>query len=449
MAQVGSAQRPLRVAIVGSGPSGFYTAAALLQSGIQLQIDLLDRLPTPFGLVRGGVAPDHQKIKGVVRAYNKTAQMPGFRFLGNVTVGVDVSLQRLLEAYDQVVLAVGASSSRKLHIEGEELPGSHAATDFVGWYNGHPDHQHHDFDLSCSVAVVVGVGNVAMDVTRILAQDPARLTQTDITDAALDELRDSKITDIYVLGRRGPAQAAFSPAEIRELDEIEGVDLIVRPEDAALDPCSAAWLEEHGDKRAQQNVAFLQEVAQRQGTAPRRVHLRLRTSPIAYRGPDRVRQVELGRNVLECHDGEPTARDTGEREQLDAGLVLRAVGYRGVRLPGAPFDERRGIIPNRAGQVIDGEAVVPRLFVVGWAKRGPKGLIGTNRADAKETVEHMLAALPGLDPTPRDALSFDGAVSWDGWERLDALELAEGEQRGKIRQKFLEIDAMLGALEDA
>lgn len=448
MAQVGSEQRPLKVAIVGSGPSGFYAAAALLQSSARVEVDLFDRLPTPFGLVRGGVAPDHQKIKGVVKAYDKTATLPGFRFLGNVDVGGDVSLEQLLAAYDQVVLAVGASSSRSLGLEGEALPGSHAATDFVGWYNGHPDHQRHGFDLGVQAAVVVGVGNVAMDVTRILIQDPDRLAPTDITDVALQALRDSQITDVHVLGRRGPAQAAFSPAEIKEIEQLEGVDLVVRPEDAALDPRSEAWLETHGDKRARQNVAFLQEIAGRPITAPRRVHLHLLTSPTAYRGTDRVERVELGRNRLEeGSSASPVARDTGEREQLDAGLVLRAVGYRGVPLPGAPFDERTGTIPNQDGQVIDGEAQVARLFVVGWAKRGPTGLIGTNRADSRETVERMLEALPGLDPAPREALPLAGAVSWEDWRRLDALERAAGERQGKIRQKFVQIDAMLGALE--
>ncbi len=448
MAQVGSSERPLRVAVVGSGPSGFYAAGALLSSPHVVHVDLLDRLPTPFGLVRGGVAPDHQKIKSVVKAYDRTAKLPGFRFLGNVAVGRDVSLGSLLESYDQVVLAVGCEGSNELGIEGEDLDGSHSATDFVGWYNGHPDHQGHAFDLSVSAAVVVGVGNVAMDVTRVLLRDPDQLASTDITDRAVRALRESRITDVYVLGRRGCAQAAFSPAEIKEIAELDGVDLVVRPQDAELDPLSAAWLEEHGDKQARQNVEFLQQIAGREPTAPRRVHLRLLTSPIRYLGDGHVQHVEVGYNQLVDRGGRIGCSDTGERARIDAGIVFRAVGYRGVPLPGAPFDDRRGIIPNREGRVVDGEQVVPRLYVVGWAKRGPSGLIGTNRADAKATVDVMLADVPDLDPADSAPIAaLDAlAVTWEDWGRIDAAEVERGSRSGKLREKFVQIPAMLTAL---
>lgn len=450
MAGIGTPERPLRVAVVGAGPSGFYAAGALLGSPHVVRVDLFDRLPAPYGLVRGGVAPDHQNIKAVTRAYERTAATEGFRFLGNVRIGQDVSLDGLLASYDQVVLAVGCESAQALGIPGEGLAGSHSATAFVGWYNGHPDHRDLAIDLSCRAAVVVGVGNVAMDVTRVLVRDRDELAATDIAEHALEALRASRITDVYVLGRRGVAQASFSPAEIKEIEELPDVDLVVRPEDAALDPASAAWLEAHGDKAARANVAFLQEIAGRPTTKPRRVHLRLRTSPIALHGGERVESVELGRNAL-ADDGRGGVRavDTGERESLPAGLVFRAVGYRGVPLPGAPFDERTGTIPNAGGRVTrDGEGV-PRLYVVGWAKRGPQGLIGTNRADAKDTVDRMLEDLPRLPVGERPALAgLDGrAVTWEDWGRIDAEEVRRGKARGKIREKFTRVAEALAVLD--
>jgi ferredoxin--NADP+ reductase len=289
-----------------------------------------------------------------------------------------------------------------------------------------------------------------MDVTRILLRDRDELAATDITDEAVARLRESSITDVYVLGRRGAAQAAFSPAEIKEIAELDDVDLVVRPEDAALDEHSAAWLEEHGDKNARKNVAFLQEIAGAPVTKPKRVHLRLLTSPVRYDGDGRVEQVTIGRNEIYLDDsGRARPRDTGDREQLAAGLVLRAVGYRGVPLPGAPFDDRRGLIPNKLGRVVDAAgAVVPRLYVAGWAKRGPTGLIGTNRADAKETVDQMFDDLPGLEPIERVPLSHleERAVDWAGWQRLDELEVERGRAKGKIRDKFTRVDDMISAL---
>lgn len=448
MSDIGTESRPLRVAIVGSGPSGFFAAAALLASDRVCDIDLFDRLPTPFGLVRGGVAPDHQKIKSVVRAFTKTAQSPHFRFLGNVEIGRDVPLDALRTAYDQVVLAIGAESARSLGIPGEQLAGSYDATSFVGWYNGHPAFQSRDYDLSGSTAVIVGVGNVAMDVTRVLAQSPARLADTDITAAALEALEAHQISDIYVLGRRGPAQAAFSPAEIKEIESLEGVDLVVRPEDAEVDPLSAAWLEQSGDRQATQNVAFLQEIAGRPTTAPRRVHLRLHTSPHAYSGAGKVEQVEVGTNrIVARSDGRMSAEDTGQREILNAQFVLRSVGYRGVPLPGAPFDDRTGTVPNQEGRVVDGAAVVPGLYVVGWAKRGPSGLIGSNRADSKATVQRMLEDVPGLPSKPAVRLPIARSVGWADWEALDRIEIDAGQAKGKIREKITRVEAMLAALE--
>jgi len=458
---LGTPQRPLRVAIVGAGPSGFYAAAALLKhKELVVEVDLLDRLPTPFGLVRGGVAPDHQKIKGVVRAYNKTAQHERFRFFGNIKVGSDVTVAELQETYDQVCFAIGAESSRSLGIDGEDLAGSHSATAFVGWYNGHPDYRDLDFDLSTTGVVVVGVGNVAMDVARVLARDPEQLAETDIADYALDALRASKVTDIYVLGRRGPAQAAFSPAEIKEIGELEGVDLILPPSAHELDPVSANWLDEHGSKNHKKNVDYLQEKASEGPTgAPKRVHLLMVTSPRAVLGDgDRMSGVHIERNEIYLDDrGNPRPRGTGQTETLEAGLMFRSVGYRGVPLPGLPYHQAWGIVPNDEGRVTDNDgAVLPGVYVVGWAKRGPSGLIGTNRADSQATVAKMVEDAAGQPapsrPTAEEAAVFiasktERVVTWSDWERLDQLERDAGEARGQIRRKFTSISEMIAALD--
>jgi ferredoxin/flavodoxin---NADP+ reductase len=446
MAEIGTAERPLRVAVVGAGPSGFYAAAALFASGRAVRVDMFDRLPTPYGLVRGGVAPDHQKIKGVIRVYDKTAAQEGFRFLGNVKVGDTVTTEQLLAAYDQVVLAVGCESANEIGVPGEDLLGSHSATEFVGWYNAHPDHLEKAFDLSCSAAVVVGVGNVSMDVTRILVRDRDDLAKTDIAEHALEALRGSAVTDVHVLGRRGPVQAAFSPSEIKEIAELEGVDLLVRPEDLELDAGSEAELAASSDKTVHDNVAFLRSIAGRPSTAPRRVHLHLLTSPMAYSGEGRVEQVEIGRNRLEARaSGGLSARDTGERTKIEAGLVFRAVGYRGIPVPGVPFDERRGIVPNEAGRVVRDGVPIDRLYVVGWAKRGPSGLIGTNRADSKATVDQMMADLPKLDPAARHDHELPEALCWADWQQIDAAEVSRGQERGKLREKFVRVADMLAA----
>lgn len=449
MSALGTADRPLRVAIVGSGPSGFYAATALLASEGHVEVDLFDRLPTPFGLVRGGVAPDHQKIKTVKRAYEKTAAHERFQFIGHVHIGRDVSMDALLASYDQVVLAVGAEADRTMGIPGENLPGSHSATAFVGWYNGHPDHQSHVFDLDVETAVVVGVGNVAMDVSRILAAPPAHLATTDITTIALNQLKGSRIRDIVVLGRRGPAQAAFTPSEIKEIDALDDVDVVISQADATLDPLSQEWLDLFGERANRENVSFLQSIAGRTPTASRRVHLRLLTSPQELAGDGRVQRVDVGRNRLtKRDDGSLKPVDTGERETIEAGLVLRAVGYRGVPLPGVPFDDKRGIIPNVEGRVMDGDQPCDRLYVVGWAKRGPSGLIGSNRADSKATVQKMVEDRPGLTNAPRPPLNLpDTAVSWSHWERIDAHEVEAGQNAGKIREKFVAVDEMLDVLQ--
>lgn len=439
------AERPWRIAVVGAGPSGFYAVQALQASKQPMVIDLLDRLPTPFGLVRAGVAPDHQNIKAVVRAYEKIASQPGFHFRGGVSLGADVTMDDLLGSYDQVVLAVGCEQANPLGVPGEDLRGSHSATAFVGWYNGHPDHRDHEFELDATAAVVVGVGNVAMDVTRLLVGDRDALARTDIAVHALEELRASRVTDVYVLGRRGAAQVAFTPGELVELDELPDVDLRVRPEDAALDPDSAAWAATAKDKALDDNLRHLRAFAER-GPRDRakRIHLWLNTSPLALEGEGgRLQRVVVGRNRVES-DGRGGFRavDTGERTVIEAGLVFRAVGYRGRPLPGVPFDDKTGTIPNVGGRVGD------RLYCVGWAKRGPKGLIGTNRADSKDTVERMLEDLPGLPRPARAPLPrVEAALDWSDWKHLDEHERSQGEAAGKLREKITRVPHMHAVLE--
>ncbi|REJ85871.1 MAG: NADP oxidoreductase [Acidobacteria bacterium] len=459
----GSEERPVRVAIIGSGPSGFYAAGALLKADPVVEVDVFDRLPTPFGLVRGGVAPDHQKIKNVIRVYNKTAEHERFRFLGNVMVGRDLSVDDLLRHYDQIVYAVGNESDRSMNVPGEELEGVHSATEFVGWYNGHPDFQDRSFALDRARRVaVVGNGNVAMDVARVLSQDLDVLAETDITDGALDALRASTIEEIVILGRRGPAQAAFSPKEIKELGELEHAELVVEPAEARLDPLSAEWLESAAPS-ARKNVEYLLEKSAETPSgspAKRRICCRFLVSPTEFLGEGgKLTAVRIERNELTAdRDGTPRPRGTGEHETLEVDLVFKAVGYRGVPLQGVPFHERWGIFPNDEGRITDGPGgpVVPRQYVVGWAKRGPSGLIGTNGPDSQATVAKMLEDVPALGegaPEPsREAvdalLSRRGVdvVTFEDWQRLDEDELARGSERGKVRDKYLSVDEMVEAV---
>jgi len=453
---LGSAARPLTVAIVGSGPAGFYAAEHLLRQSLSVRVDLLERLPVPFGLVRFGVAPDHQRIKQAARAFERTAQHPGFRFFGNVDVGRDVTHAELLEHYDQVLYSVGSAADRRLGIPGEDLAGSHSATSFVGWYNGHPDFRCDPFDLGCERAIVVGMGNVALDVARVLVRDPEELGETDITSYALQALRESRVREVVVLGRRGPAQAAFDLSELQDIVGLKGVSVRVRREEIA----PALDLPDL-DSTKRKLVEFLMQLAE---TAPpaseRRVSLRFCVSPVEVLGKDgRVDAVRLEQNDLErASDGSTRARPSGRFDVEPAGLIFRSIGYRGIALPGLPFDERNGIIPNAGGRVTDGPngPVCERVYVAGWIKRGPTGLIGTNKADAKDTVAKMLEDLPALDPN-RAAPGIEAtlqrrgvrAVSFAEWQILDELERRAGQRSGKLREKFCSVADMLGALADA
>ncbi|MCA8942590.1 MAG: FAD-dependent oxidoreductase [Planctomycetes bacterium] len=453
-----SAQRPLRVAIVGSGPSAMYAAEALFKAdGLDVRVDVFDRLPTPYGLVRGGVAPDHQKIKNVVRVYEKVESDPRYRFFGNVTLGRDVSVADLRAHYDQIVYAVGNESDRKMGIPGEDLDGVHSATDFVGWYNGHPDYRDLEFKLATAQRVaIVGNGNVAVDVARILVRQPDELAPTDIADYALSALRASSVKDVVMLGRRGPAQAAFSPKELQELADLDAVSVVVDPAEIELDELSAEWLESQ-PRSSKRNVEILKDLAEVAPTAgARTIHCRFLVSPVEFAGGSGIERVRIEHGELVADDrGTPRPKGTGKFEDLDVDLVFKAVGYRGVAIDGVPFDEGWGVIPNDEGRVLerrDGD-VVPNEYVVGWAKRGPTGLIGTNSPDAKDTVARMVEDvtatrvwddLPGEDAIT-DLLTRRGVefVNLEDWRRLDAFEQEQGAQRGKIRAKLTSVEEML------
>jgi ferredoxin/flavodoxin---NADP+ reductase len=444
--------RPLRVAVIGSGPAGFYAAGALLASeDPAVEVDLIDRLPTPWGLVRLGVAPDHPNIKAVSRAFEKIALQPGFRFLGNVEVGRDVTHEELAEAYDAVVYAIGAQTDRRLGIPGEELAGSWPATAFVAWYNGHPDFQKLEFDLSHERAVVIGNGNVALDVARMLALTPEELAPTDTTDAAIDAINGAGVKEILVLGRRGPVQASWTPVEVGELGDLAGADIVVDPADLELDEASAAELAAAAPT-VKRNLEHLRAYAAREPEGKARtIRLRFLTSPTAILGDEKVEAIELVRNELVQGRAVPT----DVRETVECGIVLRSVGYRGLPLPGVPFDEGSYTVPNDRGRVLGSNgAPLAGFYCAGWIKRGPTGVIGTNKKDATETTQLLLEdARAGKLRRAPDAPAIDRllaergvvVVTQSGWEAIDAAERAAGEPHGRPRVKLGEWQALLAA----
>jgi ferredoxin--NADP+ reductase len=449
---------PLRVAVIGSGPAGFYAAGALLDADFPVEVDMIERLPTPWGLVRLGVAPDHPKLKTVSRAFERIAAKPGFRFLGNVEVGRDLHHDDLAQLYDAVIYAVGAQTDRKLGIPGEDLPGSWSAFEFVAWYNGHPDFQDLSFDLDVERAVVIGNGNVALDVARMLALTPEELAPTDTTDQAIDAITNARITDVVTLGRRGPAQAAFTPVELAEMGELAGADVVVDPAELELDAATAAQVE--ADTRVRRNVDILRDFAARTPTGkPRTVRLRFLVSPVAVLGEGRVEAVEIVRNRLEARDGRAVAVPTDEREIIPCGLVFRSVGYHGVALSGVPFDETRGTMSNDCGRVLgnDGQPL-HGAYCAGWIKRGPTGIIGTNKKDANETVELLLedvhtGRLSHAEHVTAEAvdslLDERGVrrVVYAGWLSIDGVERSRGEPLGRPRVKLVTWDELLDAAE--
>ena len=457
MSNPGTADNPLRVAVVGCGPSGFYVADAVLKTpGLVAQVDMFDRLPTPYGLVRYGVAPDHQEVKRVTKVYAKTAEHPSVRWFGGVEFGKHLTMDDVRAHYHAVAFTTGAQTDRRLDIPGEDLQGSHPATQFVAWYNGHPDCRHLSFDLSTERAVVIGVGNVAIDVARMLCRTPDELAKTDIADYALEALRKSRVREVLLVGRRGPAQAAFSPKEIEEIAELPDVDVLVTPAEAALDPLSAAWLEKEGARSQQRNVKFLQEHASAAGTGkPKQLRCRFLVGPTELRGSSgKLQTIRVQHMTLVADpDGTPRPQARDSFEDLPVDLVFKAIGYRGVPVPGVPFDQKKGIVPNVDGRVHDkvGGVPVPGYYASGWCKRGPTGLIGTNSLDAKATVEAMKVdrdkglLLAGNRGDIVGLLQQRGVdvATWADWQRLDAWEQAEGKRLGKLRQKLTSIDAMM------
>ena len=450
-----------RVAIVGAGPAGAFAAACLLRARGDAEVDLFERLPTPWGLLRGGVAPDHQEIKRLEDTFDGQTLQRGCRFLGNVEVGIDISHAELLRHYTAVVYATGAQTDKSLGIPGEDLPGSWAATEFVAWYNGHPDYRELEFDLSAERAVVIGNGNVAADVTRMLTLSARELERTDVADHALEALRESRIGEVVVLGRRGPAQAAFTSAELRELGHLDGVDTRVDPGEIELDPVSTQWLADEGTFTARKNVELLREFAARPARpdSPRRIELRFLRSPVEIRGDGRVQAIDVRRNeIVRTDDGalRPRARDE-DVETIECGLVLRSVGYRAVPLPDVPFDERSYVLPNERGRVLtpSGEPL-PGVYAVGWIKRGPTGILGTNKRDAEETMsclaEDLQAGALPLPPNPaRDQIDAllakrkPDLVTVEGWRAIDAHELERGHSQQRPRVKLSSRDELLAA----
>jgi ferredoxin--NADP+ reductase len=436
----------LRAAIIGAGPSGFYAAGQLLAiDDPQFAVDVFDRLPTPYGLVRSGVAPDHPKIKSVTKAYDKTSQHERFRFFGHVELGSDVTRQQLLDHYHVVCYTIGTSTDKRLDIPGEELNGSHAATEFVAWYNGHPDHCGLEVDLQAKQVVVVGAGNVAIDVARMLALAPSELEITDTADHAIDVLRSSGVEEITILARRGPLQAAFTNPELLEMGELERGDVEVVG--GELDELSAVALLD-ADKTRRRNVEILQDYAARPKTGKAiTVRFRFLASPIELLADEsgHVRAVKIENNeIVARDDGSLGARGTATFEEIPAQLVFRSIGYRGQPVAGIPFDEQRGLILNAAGRVTDADGAQQLgEYVSGWIKRGPSGVIGTNKKDSQDTVDKILedAVAGRLNQPPEDdidaliANNCADVVTWDGWQAINAIETAVGEGSSPARPR--------------
>ena len=449
-----------RVAIVGSGPAAFYSAMELLRhDDPMVSVDMLERLPTPYGLVRGGVAPDHEKIKSVTKIFERAAGHPRFRFFGNVEFGKDIQRLDLLQRYHAVIYAFGSRTDRHLNIIGETLKGSHAATEFVGWYNGHPDYRHHQFDLTSKRVAIIGMGNVAIDCARILCQDPENLAKTDIAQHALEALRQSQVEEVFLIGRRGPVQAAFTPAEVRELLHLPKVDAVMRASDLELDEHSKEELSK-ASRNTKLNMEILQQIHDQGDRGnPRKLHLCFLISPTKIEGSERVEGLELVHNEIVKEGGVLKAKATDEVMHLNVDMVFRSIGYRGAAIPGLPFDDRRGTIPNDQGQLLDGVdgKLLNQEYTSGWIKRGPSGVIGTNKQDAMETVSRLkqnwqtsqtlqpkLVQHDLLDLLKQKKIQF---VSFEDWKKLDKFELEQGHLNGKSRQKICEVEEMLDLIQ--
>ena len=454
----GPATRPLMIAVVGSGPSGFYATESLLKAGINVQINMFERLPVPYGLVRSGVAPDHPKLKQAIKVYARIAESEKFNFLGNVAVGRDISVAELQATHHAVIFACGAETDRRLGVPGEDLPGSHTATEFVGWYNGHPDYRDRSFDLSHETAVIIGQGNVAADLSRILAKTNDELKHTDIAQHALESLAASKIRNIYVVGRRGPAQARFTSKELKEFGGLDDCAPVIEPQELLLNPESKTEL---GDKNYAGNKKvydlFTAYAGRQVGSKSRQCHFTFLKGPSALLGKRRVEKIILEKKRLIGKAFHQTAQGTGETITLETGLVFRSIGYRGVPIAGVPFDEERGIFPSMDGRITNNNEVMPGMYAAGWIKRGPSGIIGTNRADSVATVASLLQDMDKLESGHHKS-GAEGAckllkqqgvryVSYADWKKIDQSEIERGRPRGKPREKYTYIKDMLNLLD--
>ncbi len=454
--QLGTPDRPLRVAIIGSGPGGFYAADALFNSGMNVKVAMFDRLPAPFGLVRYGVAPDHPKIKNVIKVYEKVAEKNGFSFLGNITIGKDLSVDELRTFYDAVIFACGSQTEKHMGIPGEDDPASHSATEFVAWYNGHPDFRTRAFDLSGESAVIIGLGNVAMDVARILSKSVDELKNTDIAQHALEVLSTSKIKEIHLVGRRGPVQAAFTPAELKEFGELNDCHPVVRPQDLEINAQSRVELDNPNRPAVKKNFELLTEYAAHGSSSQKqkRCYFHFLKSPVEFVCRDSLKKLILERTALKGEPGAQSAENTGIKEELKCDILFRSVGYRGVPIPGVPFDEKKGIFPNANGRIINDGKTVGGLYAAGWIKRGPSGVIGTNKADSAETVKNLLADMPQLKacevPESKAVRALIEerkiqVIDFNSWKKIDAAEISRGQKSGKLREKFVTIEEMLQA----
>lgn len=424
----------LRVAIVGSGPAACYAATELAGVG-GVEVDMFDRLPTPFGLIRSGVAPDHQRTKGIVNAFRSAFVHPGFECHLNVEVGRDISHEDLVAHHHAVIYAVGASQSRDLGIPGEQLPGHHSAADFIGWYNGHPDHARDEYDLSSARAVIIGNGNVALDAARILLLGPEQLAATDIAEHALEKLAQSNIREVVVLGRRRPADSAFSIGEFLALRHLPGIDVRVESDDV--------YAEEHHDLETRLKLEIMSQHSDKElEPGGKRIIFRFGVTPVEITGEGRAEALRV-------------AHSAGGTELIEAGLMLRSIGYTGAAIDGLPFDCERGIVPNDDGRVLDGDQIVPGVYVTGWIKRGPRGVIGTNRSCAQQTVDRLWQDFDSglLNRTVKDRsnlidfLAERGAtrIDWQGWRAIDSAERKRGVDAARPRVKYVELPQLLAA----
>lgn len=445
---------PLRVAVVGAGPSGFYACEALLRSQLEVAVDLYEKLPAPYGLVRYGVAPDHAHLKSVTRVFERIATTPGLRLRGNLNVGRDVMLEELADCYHAVILATGVEYEKQLDIPGEDLPGSHSARSFVAWYNGHPDYRDCVFDLSNETAVIVGQGNVALDVARILAKSADELRNTDISAHALEQLAESRVRDLYIVGRRGPAQAKFTAKELREFGTFSQCAPVVSPEDLVLNEQCAVALSLPANQRAKSIVETLAGFEACSDTsAPRRCHFLFNLQPHAILGKAAVAAIAFQRTRLEGPAFAQRPVATGQIVHLECGLVIRSIGYRRVKLPRLPRASGVDASFSQDGRILEQGRPIPGMYAVGWIKRGAEGTIGTNRGDSVATVAALLEDRAEL-PTPchdvnslLERISARGVrlVDFTDWERIDRAEVARGQPLGKPREKFTTVDEMLQA----